>query len=88
MKKLKLYGYSSSGGRRVLELREVTLLADSKQIRTLGQFLVRCADEMKTKPEWEHQHFADGESTDIIVANSKHKTVGKRRNRGILPLSK
>jgi hypothetical protein len=60
MKKLKLYGYSSSGGGGLLELREITLLADSRQIRTLGQFLVRCADEMTAKPEWEHQHFADG----------------------------
>jgi hypothetical protein len=43
---------------------------------------------MKTNPEWEHQHFSGGESADIIVANSKHKPVGKVRKRTLAPFSK
>jgi len=74
MKKFKLYGYSASGDECVLSLREVTLFADSNQVRALSTFRARCAQEMETNPEWEHQHFADGKFPDIIVSNSQHKT--------------
>lgn len=74
MKKLKLYGYSSSDGERLLKLREVTLFADSKQVKALSKFLAQCAQEMEANPEWEHQHFAGGGSADIIVANPKLET--------------
>ena len=74
MKKFKLYGYSASGDECLLSLREVTLFADSNQVRALSTFLARCAQEMETNPEWEHQHFADGKFPDIIVSNAQHKT--------------
>ena len=87
METLILYGYSSSGAGRLLKLREVTLFADSKQVRDLSKFLAQCAKEMKTNPEWEHQHFAGGEFADIIVANSQNRTVGKMRKRTLLSSS-
>lgn len=73
MKEMKLYGYSVSDDERLLNLKEVTLFADSKQIMALSKFLAQCAQEMEANPEWEHLHFDCGASADLIVANSQHK---------------
>jgi hypothetical protein len=52
MKKFKLYGYSASGDERLISLREVTLFADSNQVRALSRFLARGVQEMETNPGW------------------------------------
>lgn len=74
MKKFEIYGYSSSGEEELLELREVTILADPHQLRVLSEFLVKCAQEMEATREWEHRHFAEGESADIIIANPRYRS--------------
>ncbi len=70
MKKLDLYGYSETDDKQLLKLREVTICADSKQVRAISEFFVRCANEMDANPEWGHQHFGGGgEASDIIVCS-------------------
>lgn len=78
MKKLDLYGYSEADDKQLLRLREVTIFADSKQVRAISEFLVRCANEMDANPEWEHQHFGGMKAPDIIVCNSRRKRALRR----------
>jgi hypothetical protein len=39
MKKLGLYGYSEADDKQLLKLREVSIFADSKQVRAVSEFL-------------------------------------------------
>jgi hypothetical protein len=69
---MKCFGYIKNNTDELQELTEVTLQANSEDIRRLASFLIRCADEMDHNPDWEHEHLSDysvseNDKADIVV---------------------
>jgi len=67
---MKCYGYSKTDDEELLELREITILADSKDLHHLASFLVDCAVQIDSNPDWEHEHLSDYISTHNISLSS------------------
>jgi len=59
MRGMQFFGYAKNGD-LLIELSEVSVLASPDDLQLLGQFILRCANEMRSKLEWEHEHFSDG----------------------------
>jgi hypothetical protein len=61
---MKLYGYADEGkspeANTPLTLAEVTLCASPKELHSLSQFLIECADEMlRMGSSYDHVHLSD-----------------------------
>jgi hypothetical protein len=52
---LVVFGNPDSPGR----LANVTLCVNQKSARLIGDFLIKCADEMAENDEWDHVHLWD-----------------------------
>jgi hypothetical protein len=78
-KDFEIYGYSHSDSHSLLNLREVTLRVSPRIARELSEFLARCAQEMEKNPDWEHQHFDGGGTTDVIVFSSINRADKSRK---------
>jgi len=70
---LKCYGYAS-GTDQLLELSEVSIRANSRDLRRLAAFLIECAEGIDAHEEdWEHAHLGDSAhrvaeaGTDLVV---------------------
>ena len=69
-----------------LDLREVTLIADSSSLRQIAEFLSHCADLIdKHGSKFGHQHlrdnipsWKDGESDLIVVRKQKQKKLSNK----------
>ena len=83
----KLYGYkcAKSPGTEdaPLELEEVTLSANSLELRKIASFLLQAAEAIELKQEgWEHEHLSDSQpeficSPGFVVYNSSFKISNK-----------
>ena len=58
---MKCYGYAKSKNDTLLEMRELTLQADSESLKRLANFLFQCAEKFEVDPKWQHEHFSDSE---------------------------
>lgn len=58
---MKCYGYAKSENDTLLEMREMTLQADSESLKRLAKFLFKCAEKIEADPGWQHEHFSDSE---------------------------
>ncbi len=76
----KFYGYSRDNNKDTpTELKEVSVLAEPELLKSLGQFLLSCANEIEVdkKLKWEHKHFRDvysnlsSQSPDFVVVNAQ-----------------
>ncbi len=56
---MNCFGYSKKDDSNLLEMKEVTLQANTKQLKGLADFLYDCAKKIEDNPEWEHAHFQD-----------------------------
>ena len=68
---LKLFGYESGNQETLLELKEVTAKVDADTAELLGKFFIRCADEMRSNPKWEHLHFDGDGDVDLVIFQDK-----------------
>ncbi len=69
---MELYGQIEDADGEPSTLSEVTISARPQELRRLSEFLLKCADEIESSGEWEHEHYSDfaGETLnrDLIVA--------------------
>jgi len=57
---MKLVGYPKENEDQIIDLLEMTLIADVQELRSLAKYLEKCAEEMEADPEgWEHSHYSD-----------------------------
>lgn len=60
---MKIFGYAKDKvDTNLIELKEVTLVASSAELKSVADFLLRCATEMEEDIKWEHEHLSDSES--------------------------
>lgn len=74
---MKCFGYDKNNEDELLDMSEITLQTNSDMLRKLASFLVKCADEIESIQDWEHEHFCDylkdGEDViDVVVFNDKN----------------
>jgi hypothetical protein len=72
---MKLYGYFDA--ERLVELTEVSFVADSLELRKLAHFFITQAEEFEAGSERDHMHFSDfierkDVRNDVIVCNPKY----------------
>ena len=73
---MKCFGYTKSDAETLAEFSEVTLHAKPEDLRRLASFLMKCADEIDSDTDWEHEHLSDvspcgTDEVDIIVFNEQ-----------------
>ena len=73
---MKLFGYSRKNEDSVIDLKELTLTANPKELLELADFFQQCAKEIKEDPSgWEHEHLMDflqktqPNGIDVVVYN-------------------
>jgi len=70
---MKCYGYTKDNQEALLSLSEVTFQASPNILKSLGEFLIKSANEIEKDSDWEHKHFKDfyslseGSLVDVIV---------------------
>lgn len=69
---MKIYGYKYGATNELLSLKSVTLQADPATLRRIALFLRRCAHEIESDVDWEHEHYLDSlseptDGPDLIV---------------------
>jgi len=74
---MKMYGYTDIEPHKLTALKEVSLIADSAELRKLAEFLINQAEHFATGGEQEHAHFSDfvgnrKASSDVIICNPKY----------------
>ena len=68
-----LYGYEDiepNDAETPMRLREATIVVNSEGARALGEFLIRCAEEMGRGTGYWHEHYNGGAIPDLIVARA------------------
>ena len=73
---MKIYGYTNNTNEEPMELNEVTISANPDSLREMSEFLLKCAKEIETNSEWEHEHFTSTNKnikTELIVFNENAK---------------
>ncbi len=83
----KLYGYKNEKPQveesSPLELAEVTLVANSIELRKIASFLLQAAEAIELEGDgWEHEHLSDSQpeflrSPEFVVFNSSLKISNK-----------
>ena len=66
-----LYGYEDiepNDAETPMRLREATIVVNSEGARALGEFLMRCAEEMGQGTGYWHEHYNGGGIPDLIIA--------------------
>lgn len=53
---MNIFGYAKNFEDDLLEMTEVTIKADAKEISEIIKFLERCKQEVERDCEWEHEH--------------------------------
>ncbi len=66
-----LYGYEDiepNDEETPMRLREVTIVVNSEGARELGEFMIRCAEEMASCTSlWGHEHYNMNGIPDLII---------------------
>ncbi len=52
------FGYKEDSD-EIIELKEITLQMNSKDLRELSRFLTACAEALENNIDWEHEHISD-----------------------------
>ncbi len=61
---MKFFAYQQ-GTDKLLSLGEVSIQASSSELKILSSFLAKCATEIDTDLEWEHEHLQDNFDLDL-----------------------
>jgi len=76
---MKIFGYDKDNNENLIELSEVSLIANPERLRSIATFLNKCANEIESQgSEWEHEHYSEtnenmaGTESDLIVCNSEN----------------
>lgn len=73
---MKFFGYIEGNKDQLFQLSEVTLQAEPTTLKSVANFLLKCAQEMEENEFWEHEHYSDdsisnNESVDFIIFSDK-----------------
>ncbi|HET7330109.1 hypothetical protein [Dyella sp.] len=74
---MKLYGYTASNVEELVELAEVSFVANPIELRKLAEFFVSQAELFEAGDGREHTHFSDfiknrDARSDVVVCNPKY----------------
>lgn len=74
---MRAYGYKKNEiGNGLLELKEVTISANSDVLRKIADFILECAKNIEKDPDrWSHEHFKaeDKNPPEFIISNPRAK---------------